>query len=202
MPSWGPGRTCAGHVQGVQVCSVVAIAADAVGGPFRSGPAIDGTVGTGLVPLVGLEGSRWAAWKRRQGESLGKRDGDSERPQRLEGSCSIMEGPHSVPDEKPHLLSSCGGWGGPPGPNVAVLAVPRRFQATWFFLSLKLSVSSAGALSIHSFPTPDWLYHSFWEQSQVSLKPLKRSVAVPRTWSCLLMAGWALVLVTRFLGSR
>ena len=30
----GPGHTCAGHVQRVQVCSVVAIAADAIGGPF------------------------------------------------------------------------------------------------------------------------------------------------------------------------
>lgn len=54
-----PGLTCAGHVQGIQVCSVVAIAADTVGGPFRSGPAVDGTVGTGLVSLVGLESSRW-----------------------------------------------------------------------------------------------------------------------------------------------
>lgn len=33
-PSGGPGRTCAGHVHGIQVCSVVAVAADAVGGPF------------------------------------------------------------------------------------------------------------------------------------------------------------------------
>lgn len=33
-PSRGPERTCAGHVEGVQVCSVVAVAADTVGRPF------------------------------------------------------------------------------------------------------------------------------------------------------------------------
>jgi hypothetical protein len=53
----GPGRTCARHVQGIQVSPVIAVAADTVDGPFRSSPAVDGTVGTGLVSLIGLEGS-------------------------------------------------------------------------------------------------------------------------------------------------
>lgn len=51
------GHTCAGHIQGVQVCSVVAVAADTVGGSLGSGPAVDGAVSAGLIPLVSLEGS-------------------------------------------------------------------------------------------------------------------------------------------------
>lgn len=67
--SRGPERTCTRHVKGVQVGSVVAVPAHTVGRPLRGGPAVDGTVRAGLVPLVGLEGSRWATWEKRQGES-------------------------------------------------------------------------------------------------------------------------------------
>ena len=48
-------RTGAGHLQGVSVGAVEAVAADAGGGALVGGPAVDGTGEAQLISLGGLE---------------------------------------------------------------------------------------------------------------------------------------------------
>lgn len=60
-------RTGARHLQRVRIGPVIAVPADAVGGSFGCGPAVDWTVDAALIPLVGFERPGRAAW-------IGKRE--------------------------------------------------------------------------------------------------------------------------------
>ena len=55
-----PLHTCAWHLEGIRVGAIVAVAANAIGGAFIGGAAVNRTGHTGLVSLGRLEKARQA----------------------------------------------------------------------------------------------------------------------------------------------
>lgn len=61
-------RTGAGHADGVRVGPVVAVSADAGGGPLVGGAAVHGALYAGVIPLGGLKVAGLARCNHREGQ--------------------------------------------------------------------------------------------------------------------------------------